>query len=172
MAIFKAVILVSDESHIADRRHSKFTKNIECVVVDIMNPAETIAVRSITHTADIVGRKRSTVKRLKTNSFTEFTKMAESSLHLLCDVASDLVFSVNSLRDVTIQNLRSELTNMSTRGEKSGDGYRYGFTKWSTFLKSNRIQFGATLFFKYVKSSQLLILTKVVHKTTKKRGRA
>ncbi|MFS7935995.1 hypothetical protein Hanom_Chr05g00410171 [Helianthus anomalus] len=50
---------------------------------------------------------------------------------------------------------RCELSNMKTRAEKSGDGYMYGFTKWSSFLKSNHIQFGATLFFKYVKSSQL-----------------
>ncbi|MFS8002821.1 putative DNA-binding pseudobarrel domain superfamily [Helianthus anomalus] len=61
---------------------------------------------------------------------------------------------------------------MKTIAEKNGDGYRYGFSKWSAFLKSNQIQIGATLLFKYVKSSQLLILTKVVYKTTKKRGRA
>ncbi|KAF5815512.1 hypothetical protein HanXRQr2_Chr03g0123921 [Helianthus annuus] len=61
---------------------------------------------------------------------------------------------------------------MKTIAEKNGDGYRYGFSKWSAFLNSNQIHIGATLFFKYVKSLQLLILTKVVDKTTKKRGRA
>ncbi|KAF5768454.1 putative transcription factor B3-Domain family [Helianthus annuus] len=152
----KAVRSVSENSHIAFHTRSNVSKNNECVVIDIVKPAKNItakpkrkACRSITSMADVVSRKRSTVKRLKTNAFFEFTKTAESRL-----------------------NLRSELTNMSTRAEKSGDGYMYGFTKWSAFLKSNHIQFGATLFFKYVKSSQLLMLTKVVHKTTKKRGRA
>ncbi|MFS7906567.1 hypothetical protein Hanom_Chr01g00060791 [Helianthus anomalus] len=77
----KAIMLVSDESYIAHRTRSKFTKKNECVVVDIRKPAETIS-------------------------------------RLPCDVASDLALSVDSLRDVTIQNLRSELTNMSTRAEK------------------------------------------------------
>ncbi|KAJ0795760.1 putative transcription factor B3-Domain family [Helianthus annuus] len=163
MRISKTIMLVSDESHITHRTRSKFTKKNESVVVDSMKPVETIYVRSIPHTSDVVSRKCSTLKRSKKVSFIEFTKVAESRM---------LAFSVDSLRDVTIQNLRSELTNMNTITEKNGDGYRYGFSKWSAFLKSNHIQFGATLFFKYVKSSQLLMLTKVVHKTTKKRGRA
>ncbi|KAJ0442257.1 putative transcription factor B3-Domain family [Helianthus annuus] len=166
----KAVMLVSDESHIVHRTRSKFTKKNESVVVDSMTPAETISVRSITHTSDVVSCKRSTLKRSKTVSFIEFTKVAENRMHLPSDVAHELALSVDSLHDITIQNLRSELTNMNTIVEKNGDGYRYGFSKWSAFLKSNHIQFGATLFFKYVKSSQLLMLTKVVHKTTKKRG--
>ncbi|KAJ0603955.1 putative transcription factor B3-Domain family [Helianthus annuus] len=166
----KAVRSVSDNSHIAYRTRSNVSRRNECVVIDIMKPAEDItakpkrkACRSITATVDVVRRKRHTVKRLKTNAFFEFTKVAESRLlyRLPGDVASDLSLSVDNLRDVTIQNLRSELTNMSTRAEKSSDGYRYGFTKWSAFLKSNHIQFGSTLFFKYVKSSQILMLTKV-----------
>ncbi|MFS7997925.1 hypothetical protein Hanom_Chr12g01147721 [Helianthus anomalus] len=145
----KAARSVSDNSHIAYRTSSNVSKNNELVVIDIRKPAETItakpkrkAYRSITTTTDVVGRKRSTVKRLKTNAFFEFTKMAESKL----------------------------LINMSTRAEKYGDGYRYGFTIWLGFLKLNHILFSSALFVKYVKSSQLLMLTKVVHKTTKKRG--
>ncbi|KAJ0430022.1 putative transcription factor B3-Domain family [Helianthus annuus] len=102
----------------------------------------------------------------------DMMKPAENISRLPVDVSCDLCLSVDNLRDVSIKNLRRELIDMKTRAEKSGDGYRYGFTKWSSFLKSNHIWFGATLFFKYVKSSQLLMLTKVVHKTTKKRGRA
>uniref|UniRef100_A0A251USQ3 Putative DNA-binding pseudobarrel domain-containing protein n=1 Tax=Helianthus annuus TaxID=4232 RepID=A0A251USQ3_HELAN len=168
---------LSKNSHIAYRTRLNVSRKNECVVIDIMKPSENITVkskreacRSTTATADV--RRKRTVKRLKNNSFLEFTKVAEIKLHLPVDVSSDLSLSVDNLRDVTIQNLRSELTNMNTRAEKSDDGYRFGFTKWSTFLKSNHIRFGATLFFKYVKSSQLLMLTKFVHKTTKKRGRA
>ncbi|KAJ0771269.1 putative transcription factor B3-Domain family [Helianthus annuus] len=101
----------------------------------------------------------------------KFIKKNES-VRLLSAVSNELPLYVDSPRDVLIQNFRCELTNMKTTAEKNGGGYRYGFSKWSAFLKSNHIQFGATLFFKYVKSSQLLMLTKVVHKTTKKRGRA
>ncbi|KAJ0611387.1 putative transcription factor B3-Domain family [Helianthus annuus] len=168
---------LSKNSHIAYRTRLNVSRKNECVVIDIMKPSENITVkskreacRSTTVTADV--RRKRTVKRLKNNSFLEFTKVAEIKLHLPVDVSSDLSLSVDNLRDVTIQNLRSELTNMNTRAEKSDDGYRFAFTKWSTFLKSNHIRFGATLFFKYVKSSQLLMLTKFVHKTTKKRGRA
>ncbi|KAJ0804651.1 hypothetical protein HanPI659440_Chr02g0040541 [Helianthus annuus] len=142
----KAVRSVSDNSHIAYRTRSNVSRRNECVVIDIMKPAEDItakpkrkACRSITATTDVVRRKRHTVKRLKTNAFFEFTKVAESRLRLPGDVASDLSLSVDNLRDVTIQNPRSELTNMSTRAEKSSDGYRYGFTKWSAFFKSNHI---------------------------------
>ncbi|MFS7997923.1 hypothetical protein Hanom_Chr12g01147701 [Helianthus anomalus] len=113
---------------------------------------------SITPTTDVVGHKRSTVKRL-------YQCILRVHQNVICP-------SIDNLRDVTIQNLRTELINMSTRAEKSVDGYMNGFTKWLGFLKSNHIQFGPALFFKYVKSSQLLMLTKVVHKTTKKRGRA
>ncbi|MFS7945890.1 putative transcription factor B3-Domain family [Helianthus anomalus] len=96
----------------------------------------------------------------------------ESVVRLPSAVSDDLSLSVHNLREVSIKNLRCVVTNIKTVAEKNGDGYRYGFSKWSAFLKSNQIHIGATLFFKYVKSSQLLILTKVVHKTTKKRGRA
>ncbi|KAJ0470726.1 putative transcription factor B3-Domain family [Helianthus annuus] len=168
---------LSKNSHIAYRTRLNVLRKNECVVIDIVKPSENITVkskreacRSTTATTDV--RRKRTVKRLKNNSYLEFTKVAEIKLHLPVDVSSDLSISVDNLRDVTIQNLRSELTNMNTRAEKSDDGYRFGFTKWSAFLKSNHIRFGATLFFKYVKSSQLLMLTKVVHKTTKKRGRA
>ncbi|KAM0044733.1 putative transcription factor B3-Domain family [Helianthus debilis subsp. tardiflorus] len=149
---------LSKNSHIAYRTRLNVSRKNECVVIDIMKPSENITVkskrgacRSTTATADV--RRKRTVKRLKNNSFLEFTKVAEIKLHLPVDVSSDLSLSVDNLRDVTIQNLRSELTNMNTRAEKSDDGYRFGFTKWSTFLKSNHIRFGATLFFKYVKSS-------------------
>ncbi|KAJ0624094.1 putative transcription factor B3-Domain family [Helianthus annuus] len=164
---------LSNNSHIAYRTRLNVSRKNECVVIDIMKPSENItreACRSTTATADV--RRKRTIKRLENNLFLEFTKVAEIKLRLPVDVSSDLSLSVDNLRDVTIQNLRSELTNMNTRAEKSDDGYRFGFTKWSAFLKSNHIRFGATLFFKYVKSSQLLMLTKVVHKTTKKRGRA
>ncbi|KAM0041825.1 hypothetical protein Hdeb2414_s0011g00370801 [Helianthus debilis subsp. tardiflorus] len=87
-------------------------------------------------------------------------------------VSEDLCLSIHNLRDVSLQNLRREVTNMKTIAEEKGNGYRYGFSKWSAFLKSNQIHIGATLFFKYVKALQLLILNKVVHKTTKKRGHA
>ncbi|XP_035845217.1 uncharacterized protein LOC110933434 [Helianthus annuus] len=129
MRISKAVMLVSDESHITHRTRSKFTKKNESVVVDSMKPVETIYVRSIPHTSDVVSRKRSTLKRSKKVSFIEFTKVAESIMRLPSDVASELALSVDSLRDVTIQNLRSELTNMNMITEKNGDGYRYGFSK-------------------------------------------
>ncbi|KAL9994371.1 putative transcription factor B3-Domain family [Helianthus debilis subsp. tardiflorus] len=119
-----------------------------------------------------VSRKRSNLKTMKTDSFIEFTKVAENRLRLPCHVSDDLCLSVDNLPEVSVKNLRCEVTNIKTLAERTGDVYRYGFSKWSRFLKSNQIPIGATLFFKYVKSSQLLMLTKVVHKTTKKRGRA
>ncbi|KAJ0463686.1 putative transcription factor B3-Domain family [Helianthus annuus] len=92
----KAVRSVSENSHIAFRTRLNFSNNNECVVIDIVKPAENItakpkrkACRSITPMADVVGRKCYTVKRLKTNAFFEFTKMAESKLRLLGEVASD-----------------------------------------------------------------------------------
>ncbi|KAJ0578159.1 putative transcription factor B3-Domain family [Helianthus annuus] len=148
---------LSKNSHIAYRTRLNVSRKNECVVIDMMKPSENITVKS---------------KREACRSTTATADVRRKRTHLPVDVSSDLSLSVDNLRDVTIQNLRSELTNMNTRAEKSDDGYRFGFTKWSTFLKSNHIRFGATLFFKYVKSSQLLMLTKFVHKTTKKRGRA
>ncbi|MFS8001021.1 putative transcription factor B3-Domain family [Helianthus anomalus] len=144
-------MIVSDESLIAHRTRSKFRNKSEYVVVDKITPVETASVT----------RKRSTLKRSKTVSIIDFTEVAENILRLP---------SAEIKHDVSIQNLRCEVTNMKTIAEKNGFGYRYGFSKWSAFLKSNQIHIGATLFFKYVKSSQLLILTKVVHKTTKKKG--
>ncbi|KAJ0603801.1 putative transcription factor B3-Domain family [Helianthus annuus] len=158
----KAVMLVSDESFIAHRTRSKFTNKSESLVIDKIMPAETTSV----------SRKRSTKKSSKTVSFIDFTKVVENRMRLPSAVSDELSLSVHNLRDVSIQNLRCEVTKMKTIAEKNGDGYKYGFSKWSAFLKSNHIHFGATLFLKYVKSSQLLILTKVVNKTTKKRGRA
>ncbi|KAF5817518.1 hypothetical protein HanRHA438_Chr02g0055361 [Helianthus annuus] len=83
----KAVRSVSDNSHIVYRTRSNVSRRNECVVNDIMKPAEDItakpkrkACRSITATADVVRRKRHRVKRLKTNAFFEFTKVAESRL--------------------------------------------------------------------------------------------
>ncbi|MFS7917186.1 putative transcription factor B3-Domain family [Helianthus anomalus] len=140
----------------------KRKKKNEPVVVDKITPAETASV----------SHKRSTLKRSNTVSIIEFTKVAENRSRLPYAVSDELSLFVYNLHDVSIQNLRCEVTNMKTITEKNGNGYRYGFSKWPTFLKSNQIQIGATLFFKYVKSSQLLILTKVVYKTIKKRGRA
>ncbi|MFS8020520.1 putative transcription factor B3-Domain family [Helianthus anomalus] len=158
----KAVMLVSDESLIAHRTRSKFRNKNESVVVDKFMAAETTSV----------SRKRSTLKRSKTISIIEFTKVAENRMicRLPSAISDELSLSFHNLRDVSIQNIRCEVTNMKTIAEKNGDGYRYGFSKWSAFLKSNKNTHGATLFFKYVKSSQLLILTKFEHKTTKKRG--
>ncbi|MFS7956269.1 putative transcription factor B3-Domain family [Helianthus anomalus] len=155
-------MIVSDESPIAHRTRSKFTNKNEYVVVDKIMAAETASVRP----------KRSTLKRSMTVPIIEFTKLAENRMRLPSAVSDDLCLSIHNLRDVSLQNLRCEVTNMKTIPEKNGNGYRYGFSKWSTFLKSNQMHIGASLFFKYVKASQLLILTKVVHKTTKKRGRA
>ncbi|KAJ0523050.1 putative transcription factor B3-Domain family [Helianthus annuus] len=83
-------------------------------------------------------------------------------------VSEDLCLSIHNLRDVSLQNLRCEVTNMKTIAEKNGNGYMYGFSKWSAFLKSNQIHIGATLFFKYVKASQLLILTKLFTRRQRK----
>ncbi|MFS7923842.1 putative transcription factor B3-Domain family [Helianthus anomalus] len=158
----KTFMIVSDESLIAHRIRSKFTKKNEYVVVDKITAAETASVTP----------KRSTLKRSKKVAIIEFTKVAENIMRLPSAVSDDLCLSIHKLRDVSLQNLRCEVTNMKTIPEKNGNGYRYGFSKWSVFLKSNQIHISATLFFTYVKASQLLILTKVVHKTTKKRGRA
>ncbi|MFS7978689.1 putative transcription factor B3-Domain family [Helianthus anomalus] len=134
----------------------------ESVVVDKITAAETASV----------SRKCSTLKRSKIVAIIEFTKVAENRMRLTAVVSNELSLSIQNLCDVSIQNLGCEVTNMKTIAEKNGDGYRYSFSKWSAFLKSNEIHIDATLFFKYVMSSQLLILTKVVHKMTKKRGRA
>ncbi|KAF5786783.1 putative transcription factor B3-Domain family [Helianthus annuus] len=166
-----------DLNNIAYRTRSNFPINNDCVDIDMTKPSENISVKSkrkacrpTTSPSNVCPKRK--VKRSKNNSFLEFTKVAETRLRLPVDVSYDLCLSVDNLRDVSIQNLSCELSNMKTRAEKSGDGYRYGFTKWSSFLKSNHIPFGATLFFKYIKSSQLLVLTNVVHKTIKKRARA
>ncbi|KAJ0637167.1 putative transcription factor B3-Domain family [Helianthus annuus] len=143
-----------DLDNIAYRTRSNFPINNDCVDIDVTKPSENISViskrkacRSTTSPSNVCPKRK--VKRSKKNSFLEFTKVAETRMNLSC-----------------------ELSNMKTRAEKSGDGYTYGFTKWSSFLKSNHIPFGATLFFKYIKSSQLLVSTNVVHKTIKKRARA
>ncbi|KAJ0528438.1 putative transcription factor B3-Domain family [Helianthus annuus] len=166
-----------DLNNIAYRMCSNFPINNDCVDIDMTNPSENISVkskrkacRSTTSSSNVCPKRK--VKRSKNNSFLEFTKVAETILRLPVDVSYDLCLIVDNLCDVSIQNLSCELSNMKTRAEKSGDGYMYGFTKWSSFLKSNHIPFGATLFFKYIKSSQLLVLTNVVHKTIKKRARA
>ncbi|KAJ0588181.1 putative transcription factor B3-Domain family [Helianthus annuus] len=157
----KSVMVLSDESVIAHRTRSKY-RNKKEAVVDNVTAAET----------GLVCRKRSNLKITKTDAFIEFTKVAENRLRLPCAVSDELCLSVDNLHEVSIKNLRCEVTNIKTVAERNGDVYRYGFSKWSRFLKSNQIPIGATLFFKYMKSSQLLMLTKVVHKITKKRGRA
>ncbi|KAF5779333.1 putative transcription factor B3-Domain family [Helianthus annuus] len=125
----KAVMLVSDESLIAHRTRSKFRNKNESVVVDKFMAAETTSV----------SRKRSTLKRSKTISTIEFTKVAENRMRLPSAISDELSLSFHNLRDVSIQNIRCEVTNMKTIAEKNGDGYRYGFSKWSAFLKSNQI---------------------------------
>ncbi|XP_035841838.1 uncharacterized protein LOC118488404 [Helianthus annuus] len=86
-----------------------------------------------------VSRKRSTLKRSKTISIIEFTKVAENRMRLPSAISDELSLSFHNFRDVSIQNIRCEVTNMKTIAEKNGDGYRYGFSKWSAFLKSNQI---------------------------------
>ncbi|KAM0012040.1 putative transcription factor B3-Domain family [Helianthus debilis subsp. tardiflorus] len=125
----KAVILVSDESLIAHRTRSKFRNKNESVVVDKFMAAETTSV----------SRKRSTLKRSKTISIIEFTKVAENRMRLPSAIFGELSLSFHNLRDVSIQNIRCEVINMKTIAEKNGNGYRYGFSKWSAFLKSNQI---------------------------------
>ncbi|KAJ0943570.1 hypothetical protein HanPSC8_Chr03g0106301 [Helianthus annuus] len=76
---------LSKNSHIAYRTRLNVSRKNECVVIDIMKPSENITVkskreacRSTTATADV--RRKRTVKRLKNNSFLEFTKVAEIKL--------------------------------------------------------------------------------------------
>ncbi|KAJ0614074.1 putative transcription factor B3-Domain family [Helianthus annuus] len=116
--------------------------------------------------------KKTASNKFKKTAVIEFTKKAGSSLHLSTNVSSHLCLSLDKLHHVTVQNEKFELSKLCTRAEKSGKGFRYGFKKWPTFLKLNHIEFGDTLFFTYVKSSQRLMLTKVIHKITKKRRRA
>ncbi|KAJ0742022.1 putative transcription factor B3-Domain family [Helianthus annuus] len=139
----KTVMLVSNESLIAHRTRSKLRNKNESVVIDNKTAAETTSVSC----------KRCTLKRSKTVSIIDFTKVAENRMRLPSGVFDDLSLSIHNLRDVSLQNLRCEVTNMNTIAEKNGNGYRYGFSKWPAFLKSNQIHIGATLFFKYVKSS-------------------
>ncbi|KAJ0455828.1 putative transcription factor B3-Domain family [Helianthus annuus] len=122
----KTFMIVSDESLIAHRTRSKFRNKNESVVVDKITAAETASV----------SRKRSALKRSKTVAIIEFTKVAENRMRLSSAVSEDLYLSIHNLRDVSLQNLRCEVTNMKTIAEKNGNGYRYGFSKWSAFLKS------------------------------------
>ncbi|KAM0007793.1 putative transcription factor B3-Domain family [Helianthus debilis subsp. tardiflorus] len=163
--LIAAQIEIEEAKNLNDALKNTSSATSECHV-----KSKRKACRSTTSTANVCRKRK--VKRSENNSFLEFTKVAKSRPRLPVDVSSDLCLSVDNLRDDSIQNLRCELSNMTTRAEKSGDGYRYGFTKWSSFLKSNHIRFDATLLFKYIKSSQLLVLTKVVHNTIKKRARA
>ncbi|KAM0060423.1 putative transcription factor B3-Domain family [Helianthus debilis subsp. tardiflorus] len=110
----KAVMLVSDESLIAQRTRSKFRNKNESVVVDKFMAAETTSV----------SRKRSTLKRSKTISIIEFTKVAENRMRLPSAISDELSLSFHNLRDVSIQNIRCEVTNMKTIAEKNRDGYR------------------------------------------------
>ncbi|KAJ0435587.1 putative nucleic acid-binding, replication factor A [Helianthus annuus] len=106
-----------DLDNIAYRTRSNIHNKNECVDIDMMKPAENISIHHC------VVRPKRKVKRSKTNSFLEFTKVAESKLRLPVDVSCDLCLSVDNLRDVSIKNLRRELIDMKTRAEKSGDGY-------------------------------------------------
>ncbi|KAM0036308.1 hypothetical protein Hdeb2414_s0014g00424901 [Helianthus debilis subsp. tardiflorus] len=74
-----------DLDNIAYRTRSNFHSKNECVDIDMMKPTEKISVkpkrktcRSTTASADV--RPKRKVKRSKTNSFLEFTKVAESRL--------------------------------------------------------------------------------------------
>ncbi|KAJ0477414.1 putative transcription factor B3-Domain family [Helianthus annuus] len=118
-----------------------------------------------------VGRMCCTSGKFKENDVIKFTKKAERRLRLPTDVLSHLCLSLENLHHVTIHNEKCELLKLATRREKSGKSFRYGFKQWPAFLKLNYIDFGSTLFFTYVKSSHRLMLTKVVSKITKKRGR-
>ncbi|KAF5802575.1 hypothetical protein HanXRQr2_Chr06g0261101 [Helianthus annuus] len=91
----KAFMIVSDESLIAHRTRSKYRNKNESVVVDKITPAETASF----------SRKRSTLKRTKTVSIIEFTKVAENRLRLPYAVSDDLSLSVHNLRDVSIKTL-------------------------------------------------------------------
>ncbi|MFS7998178.1 putative transcription factor B3-Domain family [Helianthus anomalus] len=128
--------------------------------------------RSMISSAVHVGRKCGTSGKFKENDVIKFTRKAERRLRLPIDVSSHLCLSLDNLHHVTAQNEKCELLKLGTRGVKSGKSFRYGFKKWPAFLKLNYIDFGSTLFFTYVKSSQRLMLTKVVPKITKKRGRS
>ncbi|KAJ0938372.1 putative DNA-binding pseudobarrel domain superfamily [Helianthus annuus] len=113
----KTVMFVSDESLIAHHTRSKFRNKNQSVVVDKIKAAETASV----------SRKRSTLKRSKTVSIIEFTKVGENRMRLPSAVSDELSLSVHNLRDVSIQNLRCEVTNMKTIAEKNGDGYSFLF---------------------------------------------
>ncbi|KAM0045730.1 putative transcription factor B3-Domain family [Helianthus debilis subsp. tardiflorus] len=113
----KAVMLVSGESLIAHRTRSKFRNKNESVVVDKFMAVETTSV----------SRKRSTLKMSKTISIIEFTKVAENRMRLPSAISDELSLSFHNLRDVSIKNIRCEVTNMKTIAEKNGDGYRYVF---------------------------------------------
>ncbi|KAM0071591.1 putative REM family protein [Helianthus debilis subsp. tardiflorus] len=147
---------LTSTSHMPYGTRSKFLKVDDCMVLQEISFAENKhakpkrkAFSSLTSKAHDVDPKCSTSKKFKKTAVIEFTKKAGSRL-----------------------NEKFELTRLCTRAEKSGKGFRYGFKKWPAFLKLNHIKFGATLFFSYVKSSQRLMLTKVIHKITKKRRRA
>ncbi|XP_035840411.1 uncharacterized protein LOC110910713 [Helianthus annuus] len=170
---------LTSTSHMPYGTRSKFLKVDYCMVLQEISFAENKhakpkrkAFSSLTSKAHDVDRKCSTSKKFKKTAVIEFTKKAGSRLRLPTDVSSHLCLSIDNLHNVTVQNEKFKLTKLCTRAEKSGKGFRYGFKKWPAFLKLNHIMFGATLFFSYVKSSQRLMLTKVVHKITKKRRRA
>ncbi|XP_021986512.1 uncharacterized protein LOC110882935 [Helianthus annuus] len=121
-------MLVSDESLIAHRTRSKFRNKNESVVVDKFMAAETTSV----------SRKRSTLKRSKTISIIEFTKVAENRMRLPSAISDELSLSFHNLRDVSIQNIRCEVTNMKMIAEKNGDGYRdveVDLTLWDDYAK-------------------------------------
>ncbi|KAJ0441203.1 hypothetical protein HanIR_Chr16g0795011 [Helianthus annuus] len=128
-----------DLDNIAYRTRSNFPIKNDCVDIDVTRPSENISVkpkakacRSTTSTSNVCPKRK--VKRTKNNSFFEFTKVAETRLRLPVDVSSDLCLSFDNLRDVSIQNLRCELSNMKTRAEKSGDGYSYNGKRRSYHL--------------------------------------
>ncbi|KAM0005664.1 hypothetical protein Hdeb2414_s0204g00831851 [Helianthus debilis subsp. tardiflorus] len=110
---FKSVMIVSDESVIAHRTRSTY-RNKKEAVVDKVTAAET----------GLVCRKRSNLKMTKTDSFIEFTKVAENRLRLPSAVSDDLCLSVHNLHEVSIKNLRCEVTNIKTVAENNGDVYR------------------------------------------------
>ncbi|KAM0035626.1 hypothetical protein Hdeb2414_s0015g00448601 [Helianthus debilis subsp. tardiflorus] len=134
-------MLVSDESIIAHRTRSKFRNKNESVVVDNIMAAETASV----------SRKLSTLKRSKTVSIIEFTKVTENRMRLPSAVSEDFSLSIHNLCDVSLQNLRCEVTNMKTIAEKNGNGYSFLFENevfWSKLFYVGKFHFSCFSYYK------------------------
>ncbi|MFS7906176.1 hypothetical protein Hanom_Chr01g00056201 [Helianthus anomalus] len=63
-----------------------------------------------------------------------FRSTISSAVHRLpTDVSSHLCLSLDNLHHVTVQNEKCELLKLGTRGEKSGNSFRYGFKSGQLF---------------------------------------